>query len=449
MVTKEKKQRLYKKILSEYKLLNDSVKGIQGDIGNVANVMILAPVINLFVMWLLQEANKKNIKKLLFLARDGYPLYLVAKKYCELLKVDIECKYFYCSRFSLRVPLYAKDKKETLNHVCRGGIDVTYHKVLCRSGLSESEIKDVFNSMETKYSLYETIPYSDLSTIREKLQSNPYYWELVRNHSENAWNDILAYFRQEGLYDDDISMAIVDSGWTGTTQKSLNKILSISGKKHELQGFYFGLFEIPDECDPDTYFSFYFSPKTRMLRKLFFNNCFFENVLSANHGTTMGYTLSKGRMEPILGDLLINNTKKSEIFINTLMEYTDSLLESIDKQLFSEREIYEMIDKLSISLAALMWNPCKEEALYYGSLMFSDDVLDNNIQDLAARLSQMQLFDNHLLSRILYLGGVKTKSIKESAWYEGSAVLEEKFSLYHRCSYTAYKLCTYIKKGIR
>lgn len=448
MNNKDKKHKLYKKILAKYKLLNEPVNSIKCDIGNFANAAVLAPVINLFIMWLVQEAKEKKIKRLFFLARDGYPLYLVAKKYCEAFKLDIECKYFFCSRYSLRIPLYSKDKKEALNHVCRGGIDITLHKILIRSGLNETEINDVFNSINTKYSLHDTIPYSELSKIREILQSNTYYWKLVESHSEKAWDDIIAYFRQEGLYDD-LPMAIVDSGWTGTTQKSLNKILSISGKKYELQGFYFGLFEIPADCKLNNYFSFYFGPKTKMLRKLFFSNCFFENILSANHGTTMGYTLSQGIVEPILGDQMLKNSQKSEVFINTLMEYTDNFLKSIDSKLFSKGKIYAMINRLSFSLAALMWNPSRDEALYYGNLMFSDDVLDNNIQKLAVKLSQRELFDNHLVSRIMHFGGVKNKSIRESAWYEGSAVLKGKFSLYHRCSFSAYKLCTYIKKGIR
>ena len=114
MSNNDKKQKLYRKILSKYSLLYEPVNDIKCDTGNFANAVILAPVINLFVMWLLQQAEEKNIKRLFFIARDGYPLYIVAKKYCELCKIDIECKYLFCSRYKRSKTLFLCKYKRSI-----------------------------------------------------------------------------------------------------------------------------------------------------------------------------------------------------------------------------------------------------------------------------------------------------------------------------------------------
>ena len=59
-----------------------------------------------YVWWVLQEAEKAGIKTLYFLARDGWLLREIGLVICEHYSLDIECKYLYCSRISLRTPSY-------------------------------------------------------------------------------------------------------------------------------------------------------------------------------------------------------------------------------------------------------------------------------------------------------------------------------------------------------
>lgn len=49
---------------------------------NGADACVMAPILNLFVVWLLKEAEQKKLRHLFFLARDSYPLYLIAGQYC-------------------------------------------------------------------------------------------------------------------------------------------------------------------------------------------------------------------------------------------------------------------------------------------------------------------------------------------------------------------------------
>ena len=90
---------------------------------------IFAPLMTAFTVWVLREAEARGIKRLYFLSRDGYLLYRTAIRLVKSCKLDIECRYLYCSRYSLRVPMYSENVDEALSHVTRGGIDVTFRKM--------------------------------------------------------------------------------------------------------------------------------------------------------------------------------------------------------------------------------------------------------------------------------------------------------------------------------
>ena len=100
---------------------------------------VFAPVLICFVEWVLQEAKKKGIKRLYFLARDGYQMYLAAEQLCKSREYDIECRYLYGSRYAWRMPQFALVGEDCLDMICFGGIDVTFEKVMHRGGLTDEE----------------------------------------------------------------------------------------------------------------------------------------------------------------------------------------------------------------------------------------------------------------------------------------------------------------------
>ena len=217
---------------------------------------IFAPLMTAFTVWVLREAEARGIKRLYFLSRDGYLPYRTAIRLVKSCKLDIECRYLYCSRYSLRVPMYSENVDEALSHVTRGGIDVTFRKILMRSGFRAEDIPKM-QAAFPDLALDEVIPYSGLRKVRARLTGSSIYKDLLKQRSEEAWEPLCAYFRQEGLLEgigacdrskeksDRVSarygslgkseragtcdenaekIGIVDSGWTGTTQKSIAEI---------------------------------------------------------------------------------------------------------------------------------------------------------------------------------------------------------------------------------
>ena len=88
----------------------------------------------------------------------------------------------------------------------------------------------------------------------------------------------------------------------------------------------------------------------------------------------------------------------------------------------------------------------------FGEYVFCDDVLENQMQPVAAHLSTKDIHNQFLLSRILIMSGLKKDVIHESAWMEGSIVRNRqgrKWSTFWELEFTRwYKYLIYIRKAI-
>ena len=51
---------------------------------------VIGPVMFNYTAWVLKEAERRGIKRLCFLARDGYLLLKIAERICTALGVEIE-----------------------------------------------------------------------------------------------------------------------------------------------------------------------------------------------------------------------------------------------------------------------------------------------------------------------------------------------------------------------
>ncbi len=90
----------------------------------------------------------------------------------------------------------------------------------------------------------EVIPYSKLGEVRKALETCTYFWKCVDKRSREAMPSLRGYLEMEGLLEDK-KAALVDSGWVGSMQKILNRTVQQIGRKEELEGYYWGIYEFP------------------------------------------------------------------------------------------------------------------------------------------------------------------------------------------------------------
>ena len=95
--------------------------------------------------------------------------------------------------------MYSENTQEALDHVCRGGIDVTLRKILIRSGFELQKAEELREYFEMDRELDAVIPYPELKNIKKELSANKKYMEMLRSVSTSKRDTVYRYFRQEGM----------------------------------------------------------------------------------------------------------------------------------------------------------------------------------------------------------------------------------------------------------
>lgn len=405
----------------------------------------LAPVVLEFVKWVLKSAALTGKKRLYFLARDGWQMYIAAKYIAKSYNLDIDCRYLMVSRYAMRIPEYHIMGEACLDRICIGGIDVTFGKLMERAGLSDGDGLSVARECGYAKRYDEVIGHKEISKIKEILKENKNFLDKVFEKSRLAYPAAIGYLKQEGLLDN-TDYALVDSGWTGSLQQTIKNLcvsaLEEKADNYKLSGYYFGLYETPKQDSNLEYQSFYFGAHDNIKRKVYFSNSLFEAVFSAPGGMTHHYEEHDGIYKAVTDMGKNPNGVVIEEYKGQLEEFMGlcgnlSVDSAID---------YKLVETL---LYNLMAKPGKEELEAFGDILFCDDVLENAMQEVSATLSDEELKNQHLFNKIMIKAGVKKGTLRESAWVEGSIAkkgVKVKKNLRHAAM---YKYIMYIRKSLK
>lgn len=453
-LTDRREQRLqsYKKIQSEKEIYK----------------CVLAPTLYEFVLWVLQEALQSGTKRLYFLARDGYQMYLAARQLCKQYDLDIECRYLKVSRYAVRVPEYHLLGERCLERICVGGIDVTFEKIMQRAALTDKEAQEIAALAGYTENYRKVINYHEVMQLKDRLKKIPLLFHYIDSHSKEAYGTAIGYLTQEGLLEQ-IPYALVDSGWIGTIQQSIEHLLRQRQPDRKLEGYYFGLYEIPEGEGRENYHSFYFTPWGEIKRKVHFSNSLFEAVFSAPEGMTLSYRTVGGKDKIIYVPVTDSRENLNRERISRYICWLEEFLQEKKQSLPQDSKRWEQLPEKNCKcrnqfpqadsgyveelLSPFMGNPTQFEAEAYGSLLFSDDVREDDNQKVSADFSEQEIKNHHLLNRLLIMTGVRKQVLHESAWIEGSiatcGTLNERGRVRNRWHAVFYKYIIYIRKWIK
>lgn len=379
---------------------------------------VTAPIMVSYVWWILLEAKQKNISTLYFLARDGYTLCKIAELFCEKFQLNIQCRYLYCSRAALRMPTYHFLGEEAYSLLFMGGSYLTADHVLDRIDCTEEEREKIF--AETNFDIAfrgKIFSWHEHETYCKKLRTSNTYNKIVKEKSESAYTTILGYFQQEGLTQLK-HIAIVDSGWTGSMQRSFRQILEYAGHTPKITGFYFGMYAKQKEQQDGTYCTWYFNQRGPIKNTIMFSNNLFETMLTAPHGMTVGYELQQGTYKPIqkaapqgkrLDDILVQQ--------RTILSFTNHVLKKINFFEFHSKQHLKLTKKL---LTQLMVKPEKAEVLAYQHFLFCDDITESYQLTLHTENADLS---RYLILRRIYRKFISKKQEEPSPevlWHFGS-----------------------------
>lgn len=331
------------------------------------------PLIFDYVWWILKKAMERKIQTLYFLARDGYTLMRVAEKFCHTFDLPIECKYLFCSRTSLRTPTYQFIGEEAYDLLLCGGYKVSLHSLLERVQIAKAQRFEIYHECGlNEYDEERSLSKQELHDIRGKIKKSSLFHEHIMKISKESYSDTVDYLKQEGLFGQK-TIAIVDSGWTGSMQRSLRQLVESAGYNGTIVGFYFGMFVAPKEKKDGLYLTWFFSYKSKPSWKAIFCNNLFECLLSAPHGMTTGYYCDETVMKPVLTDYKSTSNDVVEEQIAGIERYCDEVLPHISFFDFDENN--HRIRAKRLILRYMAW-PTRREAEWLGKFQFCDDITE-------------------------------------------------------------------------
>ncbi len=358
------------------------------------------PLLLDYVWWVLREAEKRKLRTLYFLARDGYLLYRIAQVFVSRYSLPLECRYFYCSRTSLRMPSYWFIGEEAFDLLLCNSYRMTLETLFQRAECSEEEKEAVCKDCGLLHQdRRKLLSKAEWNEIGKRLRESPVFQDFIRTKSRRAYEPAIAYFRQEGLFSKE-TIALVDSGWGGSIQRSMRQLLASAGYSGSLVGFYFGMFEQPKSTEDGEYLTWYFHARGQTLRKIPFNPNLFECLLAAPHGMTVCYEKTGEKICPVLcqSEMTQEGMERINAHIRLVVEFAEHRLQNIPFSSFYE-------EKASAKARKLVWrymaHPTQEEAEYYGNLLFCDDISDSYQMKLADASQQDKLKSYFIIPRIV------------------------------------------------
>ena len=191
----------------------------------------------------------KIIKKLYFLARDGYIMKAAADAIIEATGYDIKTSYLYVSRYALRNALYYKcstaedfEKAGFFGHCAVQSAENT----LKRAGIDKEERKEVYKRIGFDGDESKIMSDGEFDRFCELLKDDKTLFDAIRERSAPKYEALIAYLRQNGFFDNQ-RFAVVDSGWLGSVQKTLTQLTDGMIKRGGIVGYYFGLYRKKDD----------------------------------------------------------------------------------------------------------------------------------------------------------------------------------------------------------
>ena len=422
----------------------------------------IAPVVGAFTAWTLYEARRHKIGRLYYLSRDGYALYHAALAMSGGLN-DPDIRYLSVSRYALRIPELAIDSDTFPEWLFNSGIDVTMNKIMMRIGLEREERLRMLKIIGFDGDPDGIMNRNELLKWKEITRKR---WSrlvpLFKQRAQERLDIIKAYLKQEGL-DDDLRIAVVDSGWIGTTLKSLQNILG----REDLEGFYFGLYDIPkDAVNSSNYHAFYFAPDSGISRKTYFSNCLFEVMLSEPVGMTVGYEVqSSDSIVPVRLDTGNPNSDKLKIIRTMITEYAQLYGQRLDecgvwkdgpdsvpdnpKRIAAIEEIIHGDEYCERILKRFMYHPTAYEAEWFGTLKFSDDMTEESgLEDVASPLTYDDIRNLRLTEKLFNMAGIRRRTLHESSWIYASIVRCGRTVSYNLRAAARYRLMMYLRMKI-
>ncbi|MHB9155900.1 MAG: HAD family hydrolase [Endomicrobiales bacterium] len=350
---------------------------------------LAGPLLLGYVQWVLSQARKRGLQRLYFLSRDGQVLLEIARRLNAIADQGMELRYLYGSRQAWHLPAVESTRPEELDWLFEADPLLTLRIFSRRAGLEPDTVAGELSRVTGRQWDKDTpLGAAGITLLRDRLAGSAIPGQ-IRSQAQKARAAAQKYFKQEGLVEGK-AFGMVDLGWKGSLQDSLQKILASSAVPPAVSGFYFGLNCSVTEAGNSTKAAFFFSPGAPPL--VLHTGRRFANILevftAADHGTTESYYQdTAGQWKPRLKEQ--PGGAGADWGLAALREGIFSCVEAATPALLQDMEAHldEYRGILLSCMRQFLFTPSRDEAEAVGEYRFSSDQAETYLRAFAPRLS--------------------------------------------------------------
>jgi len=199
---------------------------------------VAGPLFLAFTAWVLDEAARRGIRRLYFVARGGQIFLRIAEELRQAGWTDLDCRYLHLSRRALAG--LGEWRQNRLREAITAPDEVvqTLARIQANLKLDESwPLPPGFAPADR----HRPLSAAERSAVADWFLAPPQFDSLVKTlarHTELT----RAYLAGEGVGGNE-AVAFVDTGWAGTLQSYLENFLGRAGRPSAQTWFYLGLRE--------------------------------------------------------------------------------------------------------------------------------------------------------------------------------------------------------------
>lgn len=338
---------------------------------------LAGPILFPYIYWLLDQAQKRGIERLYFIARDGYILKLIADLIIKENNLPIKTKYIYGSRKAWRISALNLDDDE----LYRQFIQFTMYepkKIPQAFGLTKEEFLSILPKKLRNYSTSKPD-----KRLAEYLYNNKDVLKFAIEKNRAQKNCVINYLKNTIDCTDD-KFAFVDLDGSGLTQNCLARLMNNFYDK-KIKSFYYAV--TPACCRSLNLEKYYYYT----LKRGNMGNML-ELLTRAPHGQTLKYADKNEDYKPILEQIDVENFKAwgFDNYINGMLEYCNLLNQNKYKYIQLDNQVI-----LDIYINYLFLSIDKNTATLLGSIVHTSYGKESD--EFAPKLSVFDAF--HYLFR--------------------------------------------------
>jgi predicted HAD superfamily hydrolase len=247
------------------------------------------PILYSYAHWIIEESKRKGIKRLYFIARDGYLIKIIADILIKKYELDIRTSYIYGSRRAWRIPSLSEENFD-LYKIIQWSHTRKINSIQDFADLLMIPVEELFLYLPVGCRNADKIITNQiLQYLSIKLDKNIKFKKYFLKRHSAARKLVIDYLKQEIDISDD-GFAFVDVSGGGVTQGSLKNLLNEIYNK-PIRTFFFKIdrINLVKDCINDTFIPSFMN-----------NNLVIEMICRAPHGQTIRYEKQEDKIVPVL-----------------------------------------------------------------------------------------------------------------------------------------------------